>query len=37
VFEGTPADLVDDASTLTGKHLRSYVGAGDRAGATVGA
>lgn len=27
VFEGTPADLVDDASTLTGKHLRAYVGA----------
>lgn len=27
VFEGTPADLVDDASTLTGKHLHAYVGA----------
>lgn len=25
VFEGTPADLVDDASTLTGKHLTAYV------------
>ena len=27
VFEGTPADLVADASTLTGKHLADYVGA----------
>jgi excinuclease UvrABC ATPase subunit len=27
VFEGTPADLVADGSTLTGKHLRFYVGA----------
>ena len=27
VFEGTPADLVAAASTLTGKHLASYVGA----------
>ncbi|QHB99717.1 ATP-binding cassette domain-containing protein [Epidermidibacterium keratini] len=26
VFEGTPADLVADASTLTGKHLAEYVG-----------
>ncbi|MEO5832239.1 MAG: excinuclease ABC subunit UvrA [Nakamurella sp.] len=26
VFEGTPADLVADRSTLTGKHLSSYVG-----------
>ncbi|MEP6980274.1 MAG: excinuclease ABC subunit UvrA [Nakamurella sp.] len=26
VFEGTPADLVADRSTLTGKHLASYVG-----------
>ena len=26
VFEGTPADLVADASTLTGKHLAGYVG-----------
>ncbi len=26
VFEGTPADLVDDRSTLTGKHLAAYVG-----------
>jgi excinuclease UvrABC ATPase subunit len=25
VFEGTPADLVADASTLTGKHLAEYV------------
>ena len=25
VFEGTPADLVADASTLTGKHLKEYV------------
>lgn len=25
VFEGTPADLVADASTLTGEHLREYV------------
>ncbi len=27
VFEGTPADLVADGSTLTGKHLATYVGA----------
>ncbi|HEU5037012.1 MAG TPA: excinuclease ABC subunit UvrA [Nocardioides sp.] len=27
VFEGTPADLVADASTLTGQHLAAYVGA----------
>ncbi|HZU73833.1 MAG TPA: excinuclease ABC subunit UvrA [Acidimicrobiales bacterium] len=26
VFEGTPADLVAAASTLTGKHLAAYVG-----------
>jgi len=26
VFEGTPADLVADRSTLTGEHLASYVG-----------
>ena len=26
VFEGTPADLVASASTLTGKHLADYVG-----------
>ncbi|MGH3481740.1 MAG: ATP-binding cassette domain-containing protein [Nocardioidaceae bacterium] len=26
VFEGTPADLVADRSTLTGKHLAEYVG-----------
>ena len=26
VFEGMPADLVADASTLTGKHLATYVG-----------
>jgi excinuclease UvrABC ATPase subunit len=26
VFEGTPADLVADRSTLTGKHLAQYVG-----------
>ena len=26
VFEGTPADLVADAKTLTGKHLAEYVG-----------
>ena len=29
VFEGTPADLVADRSTLTGEHLAEYVGAGD--------
>ncbi len=28
VFEGTPAALVADASTLTGEHLARYVGAG---------
>jgi excinuclease UvrABC ATPase subunit len=27
VFEGTPADLVTDRSTLTGEHLAAYVGA----------
>jgi excinuclease UvrABC ATPase subunit len=27
VFQGTPADLVADASTLTGRHLAEYVGA----------
>jgi excinuclease UvrABC ATPase subunit len=27
VFEGTPAELVADGSTLTGKHLAEYVGA----------
>jgi excinuclease UvrABC ATPase subunit len=27
VFEGTPADLVADASTLTGQHLAAYLGA----------
>jgi excinuclease UvrABC ATPase subunit len=27
VFEGTPADLVAERSTLTGKHLAAYVGA----------
>ena len=27
VFQGTPADLVADASTLTGQHLAAYVGA----------
>ncbi|MDO2934278.1 excinuclease ABC subunit UvrA [Paeniglutamicibacter sulfureus] len=27
VFEGTPAELVADGSTLTGKHLGAYVGA----------
>ncbi|MFI5524201.1 ATP-binding cassette domain-containing protein [Streptomyces platensis] len=26
VFEGTPADLVTDRSTLTGEHLAAYVG-----------
>jgi excinuclease UvrABC ATPase subunit len=26
VFEGTPAQLVEDRSTLTGKHLADYVG-----------
>ena len=26
VFEGTPADLVGDRSTLTGEHLATYVG-----------
>ena len=28
VFEGTPADLVADRSTLTGQHLAAYVGSG---------
>ena len=30
VFEGTPADLVADQSTLTGQHLAAYVGASKR-------
>jgi len=33
VFEGTPADLVADGSTLTGEHLARYVGAPVRSGA----
>jgi excinuclease UvrABC ATPase subunit len=28
VFEGTPADLIADGSTVTGEHLADYVGAG---------
>src|SRR5690606_27910565 len=28
VFEGTPADLVAAGHTLTGQHLREYVGGG---------
>ena len=31
VFEGTPADLVADRSTLTGEHLAAYVGGLSRA------
>lgn len=27
VFEGTPAKLIADRSTLTGRHLAEYVGA----------
>ncbi|ATG52673.1 daunorubicin resistance protein DrrC [Brachybacterium vulturis] len=27
VFQGTPAELVADASTLTGRHLKEYIGA----------
>jgi excinuclease UvrABC ATPase subunit len=30
VFEGTPADLVADRSTLTGEHLAAYIGAKPR-------
>src|SRR5690625_1838351 len=30
VFTGTPAELVADASTLTGQHLATYVGAASR-------
>ena len=26
VFEGTPADLIAERSTLTGEHLAAYVG-----------
>ncbi len=33
VFEGTPEQLVADASTLTGQHLKEYVGAEARRGA----
>jgi excinuclease UvrABC ATPase subunit len=28
VFEGTPAELVEDRSTLTGEHLAEYVAGG---------
>jgi excinuclease UvrABC ATPase subunit len=28
VFEGTPADIIADRSTLTGQHLAAYVGTG---------
>ena len=31
VFEGSPAALIAEASTLTGQHLRDYVGAGTAA------
>ena len=31
VFEGTPADLVADRSTLTGEHLAAYVGSRPKA------
>ena len=27
VFEGSPAELVADGTTLTGKHLKQYLGA----------
>jgi excinuclease UvrABC ATPase subunit len=27
VFQGTPSELVEDRSTLTGEHLATYVGA----------
>ncbi len=38
VFEGTPADLVADRSTLTGEHLAAYVGSagGGEAGGGLG-
>jgi excinuclease UvrABC ATPase subunit len=32
VFEGTPANLVADKSTLTGQHLATFVGGGSKAG-----
>jgi len=32
VFEGTPADLVADGSTLTGEHLAAYVGLNEARG-----
>jgi len=31
VFEGTPADLVAEKSTLTGEHLAAFVGGGSKA------
>jgi excinuclease ABC A subunit len=34
VFEGTPADLVEARSTLTGEHLAAFVGSGSKARAT---
>jgi hypothetical protein len=29
VFEGTPADMVADRSTLIGQHLAAYIGTSD--------
>ncbi|WP_347354818.1 ATP-binding cassette domain-containing protein, partial [Intrasporangium sp.] len=37
VFEGTPADLVADGSTLTGRYLAAYVGSDPSAGSGRGA
>jgi len=34
VFEGTPAELVADGTTLTGQHLAAYVGGGATAAAS---
>jgi hypothetical protein len=35
VFEGTPADLVEAPSTLTGEHLAAYVGGPSKASPRV--
>ncbi|MET0412231.1 MAG: hypothetical protein ABW217_13095, partial [Polyangiaceae bacterium] len=37
VFEGTPADLIADGSTLTGKHLAAFIAEGSKTSASVDA
>ncbi|MGI9028392.1 MAG: ATP-binding cassette domain-containing protein, partial [Ilumatobacteraceae bacterium] len=35
VYQGTPADLVDTPTTLTGQHLAAYVGAGSEQSGSI--